>query len=104
MPNLDQVIDLRTSVNTCLADRCPINCGIGLNLNIVLYDYFARLCDFSVSPVWPLCKAKTIGTDDYSVLEADSIPDLTVFPDRNVGMSYKVAAYTSTPIDSDMGM
>ena len=47
-------------------------------------------------------KSKTIGPDDYSVLEFDPVANLRILPNRDVGMCYKIAADADAAIDRDV--
>jgi hypothetical protein len=103
MAHLDQVVDLRPGLNASLANRRAVDARVGLNLDGILKHRHAGLDNLVPAPVRLPGKAKTIRTNNRSVLQNDIIAKLAVLTDNGVSMGKEIIAGIYVGIEHDMG-
>lgn len=99
--NLDEVVDLRASVDAGLAQGSAVDAGISLDFYVIFEDGVAGLGDFAPSS-GGFCEAETVGADDGSVLQRHIVAYGTLFAYHSVGVGKKAIANAGVRIDDDV--
>jgi hypothetical protein len=71
--DLDEIVDLGSSVNAGFADGGAVDASVGLNFDVVFDNNRAGLNDFVPGSVGLAGEAEAIGSDNCSVLEDDVV-------------------------------
>ena len=99
MTDLHQVIDLNAAADAGFAYAGSVDAGVGLNFHVV-FDYdWSWLRNLVPLSVVSLGEAKSVGTDDDSVVQQDVVADAAVLADHNVSVREEVAADLYAAID-----
>ena len=73
--NLHEVVDLGAGADARLADRRPIDRGVGADLDVVFDDDVGVLRNLQVRAVRLLDEAEPVAADDRAVLHDDAMAD-----------------------------
>ena len=105
--DLDEVIYFGSSANAGLADRGPVDGGVGLDLDVVFEDGGAGLEDLvpggAGGGVMVAGEAEAVGSDDGTVLEGDVVAELAILADDGVGVGEEVVADGRVGVEDDVG-
>src|SRR5216117_624917 len=92
MPDLDQVIQLRSAADYCLTHGCAVNGRIGPDLDVVLNDDPAGLDDLVIAAVIHRHEPEAVTTDNCPVLSDNSISQAAVLAHNDVGVKNNAVA------------
>src|SRR5687768_4430491 len=99
MSDLHKIVDLRTTLDARLADRCGVDRGIRAHLDIIFQNDTPDLGDLHPMFVFVLCIAKTVRADGRVIVDDTIRADLTILPNRNARMDNRACSDRYSVVD-----
>src|ERR1700680_3675433 len=101
MSYMDQVVEFGSAADARFADRGAVHGGVGLDLDVVFDDGYARLHNLVPAPIGVARKPEAIRSDDGTVLQDHAVADATVFTHYGMRMSEEIVPDARAAINRD---
>ncbi len=104
MTDLHETVDLRSALNTRLAEGGAVHRGQCLNFHIVFDHRNARLRDLVMRALLIFGEAEAIAANNYAVMQVTRLPMRVYSRTDTWAVRREVIANSAAFVDDDMGM